>query len=185
MTTNTRPTVTVSLTWTYWKQAAATELIKATDGIVKINYSSRILLHHVYTNNLSFVFFHRKSLHLCTCERCQRNQTFETCYIVIKAWINKCMYKIKSGEKHRHFKMCFLTLAGWYFPAPEKKPLGSQTDPLLQPSSGLGGTHVSSVHTLSATVSDHTSRRGAKINCCAAEMRGAYARTSSRGPRTQ
>lgn len=39
---------------TYWKQAAATKLIKAKAGIVKINNSLRLLLHHLYTNNLSF-----------------------------------------------------------------------------------------------------------------------------------
>lgn len=35
------------------------------------------------------------------------------------------MYKTKSGEKkHRHLKMCFLTLAEWYLLAQEKKAPG-------------------------------------------------------------
>lgn len=69
-----------------------------------------MLLYHIYTNKLSF-FFNRKSLDLCTCERRQRYQTFKTCYSEIKAEINTCMYKIKSGGKTQALEMYFLMLA--------------------------------------------------------------------------
>lgn len=58
MKTEHKQTVMISLMRghvpSYWKEAAATELIKAKAGKRQINYSSGMRLHGVYTNNLSF-----------------------------------------------------------------------------------------------------------------------------------
>lgn len=123
---NTMQTVISSRMWsqvqTCWKQAAATWLIKTKAGIVQISYSLKTLLHHVYTNNLSF--FTERAFTFAPVRDARKTKHLKH---AIKACINKCMYKRKCGEKAQALKMCFLTLAEWYFPArQEKKPLGRQ-----------------------------------------------------------
>lgn len=101
----------------------------------------------------------------------------------MKASINTCRYKI-VWKKAQALKMCFLTLAEWYFPAQKKKPLGRTRENLqdeqilchslcllCEGRMCLQCTCVRQI--ISHRVGSH-SWRGAKINCCSAEMRSLH-----------
>lgn len=128
---NTMQTVISSRMWsqvqTCWKQAAATWLIKAKAGIVQINYSLKTLLHHVYTNNLSF--FTERAFTFAPVRDARKTKHLKH---AIKACINKCMYKRKCGEKAQALKNVFSDTCWRIFSCKTRKETAGETKKNLQ-----------------------------------------------------